>query len=114
MPITQTNPWLLLGGAVLTETIATMALKSSAGFTRLWPSALVVVGYGVAFYLLAITLKSLPVGIVYAAWSGAGIVLISLLGLLLFGETLNAMAISGIALIIGGIALLNFSRAVGH
>ena len=103
------NTWLLLAIAIVAEVIATLALKSSAGFTRLLPSALVVAGYGTAFYLLSNSLKFLPVGVVYAVWSGAGIVLVSLAGILLYDERLNTPAILGIALIVGGIIILNLS-----
>ena len=75
----MTNPWLLLGTAIVAEGIGTSGLKASAGFTRLGPS-LVVAGYGVAFYLLSLTLRHAPAGVAYAAWSGLGIVLIAAVG----------------------------------
>lgn len=98
--------WLLLALAILAEVIGTSALKSSEGFTRLLPSAVVVVGYGVAFYLLALTLKAIPVGIAYAVWSGAGIVLVTAIAWLMHGQKLDAWGILGIGLIIGGVAVL--------
>ena len=74
------NPWLILAIAIVAEVIGTTALKASDGFTRLWPSAIVVVGYGVSFYCLSLVLRSIPVGVTYAVWSGLGIVLISPIG----------------------------------
>ena len=107
--------WLYLAVAIVLEVLATSALKASEGFTRLWPSLLVVLGYAGAFYLLSLTLRSLPVGVVYAVWSGAGVVLITLAGWLLFGQKLDAPAFVGIALISAGVVVLNFfSRAVPH
>ena len=107
--------WLYLAVAIVLEVLATSALKASEGFTRLWPSLLVVLGYAGAFYLLSLTLRSLPVGLVYAVWSGAGVVLITLAGWLLFGQKLDAPAFVGIALISAGVVVLNFfSRAVPH
>ena len=84
------KPWLLLLGAIVAEVIGTSALKASEGFTRLGPTAVVVAGYGLAFWLLSITMRSIPVGVAYAAWSGLGIVLIALAGVLvmsLFSKT---------------------------
>lgn len=100
-------PWLYLSIAIVFEVVATSALKSSEGFTRLTPSLMVVVGYGVAFYCLSIALRSMPVGIIYAIWSGAGIVLITLVGWLVYGETLGWMALLGMALITVGVIVLN-------
>lgn len=107
--------WAVLSLAIIAEVIATSALKASDGFTRLWPSLLVVFGYGVAFYCLSITLRTLPVGVVYAIWSGAGVALIALIGWLLFGQSLDAPAITGMALIVAGVLVLNvFSKSVSH
>ena len=107
--------WAVLSLAIIAEVIATSALKASDGFTRLGPSLLVVFGYGVAFYCLSITLRTLPVGVVYAIWSGAGVALIALIGWLLFGQSLDAPAIVGMALIVAGVLVLNvFSKAVSH
>jgi len=97
------------------EVIATSALKASAGFTRLGPSLLTVAGYGLAFWLLSLTLRQLPTGVVYAIWSGVGIVLITLVGWLWFKEPLDAPALIGLGLIISGVAVLNlFSKSVPH
>jgi small multidrug resistance pump len=107
--------YLYLAIAIVAEVIATSALKASDGFTRLGPSLFVVVGYSVAFYFLSLTLRSLSVGIVYAIWSGAGIVLVSIIAWILFGQKLDVPAIIGIALIIGGVAVINlFSQSVSH
>lgn len=107
--------WLYLLLAIVAEVIATSALKSSAGFTRLLPSLAVVVGYGVAFYFLSLTLRSIPVGVAYAVWSGAGIVLISLVGRVLFGQRLDTPALVGIGLILAGVLVLQlFSDSSAH
>lgn len=107
--------WLLLGGAIVAEVIATSALKASAGFTRLGPSLLVVLGYGIAFWLLSLTLRSIPVGVAYAVWSGLGTVLIALAGWWLYGQRLDAPAIAGMALIIAGVLVMNLlSRSGAH
>jgi small multidrug resistance pump len=109
------QPWLILGIAIVSEVIATSALKASDGFTRLLPSAVVVVGYGIAFYSLALVLRTLPVGIVYAIWSGVGVALIALVGWLLYGQALDLPAIVGIGLIVAGVIVLNvFSKTVAH
>ena len=109
------NAYLILLLAVFAETVGTTALQASQQFTRLWPSVLVVVGYGLAFYLMALTLKVMPVGIVYAIWSGMGIVLIALIGLVVFGQKLDFPAIAGLGLIIGGILIIHlFSNNAAH
>ena len=107
--------WLILAVAIVAEVIATSALKLSDGFTRLWPSLLVVVGYGTAIYLLSLTLKVIPVGIVYAIWSGIGIVLIALVATLFLGQRLDAPAMLGMALIVSGVVVIHlFSRVSVH
>ncbi|HVL75399.1 MAG TPA: SMR family transporter [Noviherbaspirillum sp.] len=107
--------WMFLGMAILAEVAATSALKSSAGFTRLGPSILVVIGYACAFYFLSLTLRTIPVGVAYAIWAGLGIVLISLIGLFVFGQTLDAPALIGMGLIIAGVVVMYaFSRSVPH
>lgn len=109
------NPWLCLSIAILAEVIATSALTASHGFTRLWPSVAVVIGYTIAFYFLALSLRTIPVGIAYAVWSGAGIVLISLIGWAVFRQTLDAAAMLGIGLILVGVLVINVgSRSVVH
>ena len=107
--------WLFLAVAIIGEVAATSALKSSDGFTKLAPSAVVVVGYGVAFYFLSLALKSIPVGIAYAVWAGLGIVLVAGLAWLLHGQKLDAWALVGIGLIVSGVAVLNLlSKVSAH
>jgi small multidrug resistance pump len=107
--------WLYLTVAIVAEVIATSALKATASFTRPGPSIVVAVGYGVAFYFLARTLEVIPVGITYAVWSGVGIVLITLIAWLVYGQTLDLAAIVGLALIVAGVVVLNlFSKSVPH
>ena len=100
------GPYAMLALAIASEVVATSALKASYGMTRLAPASLVVVGYSAAFYLLALTLKTLPVGSVYAIWSGLGVVGVAVIGAILFGESLGPVKLAGIALIIAGVALL--------
>ena len=107
--------YLYLAIAIVAEVIATSFLKSCEGFTRLTPSILVIIGYSVAFYFLSLTLRSMSVGVVYAIWCGAGIVLVSVIAWLLFGQKLDAPAIAGIVLIITGVVVINlFSKSVAH
>jgi small multidrug resistance pump len=107
--------WLYLAIAIASEVVATSALKASHGFTRPYPSLLVVAGYCLAFFFLSLTLQTIPLGIAYAVWSGTGIVLISLMGLVLYGQQLDIAAVVGIALIIAGVIVLNmFSRLAVH
>ncbi|SFM26870.1 DMT family transporter [Rugamonas rubra] len=107
--------WLFLAVAIVAEVIATSALKASEGFSKLVPSTLVVVGYGIAFYMLSRVLSAIPVGIAYAIWSGAGIVLVSLVGLFLYKQRLDFPAMLGIALIISGVVVMQvFSKTSGH
>ena len=106
---------IFLSIAIVSETIATSALKSSDGFSRLWPSLLVVAGYCAAFYFLSLTLRTIPVGVAYAIWSGVGVVLIALAGWLIHGQRLDAPALIGIALIVAGVVVMNvFSTTGGH
>ena len=107
--------WLYLALAILAEVIATSFLKASAGFSRLWPSLAVVAGYGLAFFLLSLTLRSIPVGIAYAVWAGLGIVLVALIGWLAYGQKLDAAGIAGMTLIIAGVLVINLlSKSAGH
>ncbi|MEP4248787.1 DMT family transporter [Tateyamaria sp.] len=101
--------------AVIAETIGTTALQASDQFTRVWPSVLVVIAYGFAFYFLGIALKYIPVGIAYALWSGLGIVLIALIGFAVFGQVLDIAALVGLSMIIGGIVVIQmFSSSATH
>ena len=107
--------WLYLTIAILSEVIATSALKSADGFSRLGPSLLVVIGYASAFYFLSLTLRSIPLGIAYAIWSGVGVALVSIIGWIIYHQTLNAAALTGIALIVAGVVILSlFSTNVPH
>ena len=107
--------WLFLGLAVLFETIGTTALQASQQFTRAGPSVGVVFGYGISFYLLSITLQYMPVGVVYAIWSGLGICFIAAIGYLVFGQRLDLPALAGIGLIMAGILVINlFSDTAMH
>ncbi len=98
--------WLVLLVAIVSEVVGTSALKASQGFTRFIPSIVVIAGYASAFYFLSLTLKSIPVGIAYAIWSGVGMVLVSVAGLVLYRQTLDLAAIVGIGLIVAGVVLL--------
>ena len=100
-------PWTLLAVAIVTEVLATSSLKASDGFTRLWPSIGAACGYAVSLYCLSLTQRSIPVGVVYAIWSGVGIVLISLMGWWLFDQVLSPPAVIGIGLITVGVLVLN-------
>ena len=101
--------------AVLSEVTATTALKFSEGFTKLVPSIIVVVGYGLSFYLLSLSLKVIPIGVAYALWSGIGIVLTVIAGMILWRKPLDWARVIGIILIIGGILVINmFSKVSAH
>ena len=107
--------YLYLSIAVAAEVIATSALKASDGFTRPLPTVIVALGYGVAFYFLSLVLKTVPVGVAYAIWSGAGIVLIGLIGWLVLKQPLDLPAMLGMGLIIAGVAVIQlFSRTAAH
>jgi len=107
--------YLYLALAIVAEVIATSALKASEGFTRLGPIVLVAVGYGVSFVLLSLVLKTIPVGVAYAIWSGVGIVLVTILGVVLFEQVPDLAAMVGLGLIVSGVVVLNaFSRVVVH
>lgn len=107
--------YLALFAAIVAEVVATSALARSDSFTRLGPSIVTIVGYGIAFYLLSIPLKVMPTGIVYAIWSGLGIVLISAVAWVWSGQKLDAPAILGLGLIVAGVLVVNlFSKSVGH
>lgn len=92
--------YTFLAIAIFSEVIGTLSLKASEGFSRLGPSIVVVVAYGLAFYFLSLTLKTIPVGVAYAIWSGVGVTLVALIGWLVFGQKLDLPAIVGMGLII--------------
>lgn len=102
-------PYLYLAIAILAEVIGTSALKATRGFTRLGPSLVVVLSYAVAFYFLSLALQAIPVGVAYAVWSGVGIALITLIGWVVYRQRLDAPALAGIALILLGVVVLNWS-----
>ena len=107
--------YLLLLVAIVFESVATSSLKSSEGFTRLGPSLLAILCYGVSFYLLSLTLKTIPIGIAYALWAGLGIVLVAGIGVVVFGQRLDWPAVIGMGLIVAGIVVINvFSRTAAH
>ena len=107
--------WIYLAIAIVADVIGTAALKASDGFTKLYPSLVVAVSYGISFYCLSLTLRTVPVGIAYAIWSGVGVVLVSLIGWLVFNQKLDLPALLGITLIAAGVAVLNlFSKSALH
>lgn len=101
------NPYLLLGAAIVSELFGTTALKLSEGFTEPLPSVGVVVGYGLAFYLVALVLEDLPVGLVYGTWAALGVVGVAIIGVAVFGETVDMAGALGIALIVAGVYVVN-------
>lgn len=103
------NAWLYLMLAILSEVVATSALKACEEFSRFWPSLLVVVGYAMAFWLMTLSLRSIPVAIAYAIWSAAGIALLTVIGWWWYGERLNLSGMTGLAMIIGGVLLVRLS-----
>jgi small multidrug resistance pump len=108
-------PYVYLAISLVAEVIATSALKASDGFSKLWPSVIVVIGYGIAFHFLALTLKTIPVGVAYAIWAGAGVTIVAIVGWVLFGQKLDAPAIIGMAMIVGGVVIMQaFSKTTGH
>lgn len=107
--------YLYLAIAILTEVIGTTALKASKEFTQLVPSVLVVLGYGASFYFMALALRSIPLGITYAIWSGLGVVMITLAGIFLYKEMPDLPAIIGMTLIISGLIVIHlFSKTAAH
>ncbi|CAI0909857.1 Methyl viologen resistance protein C [Serratia proteamaculans] len=101
--------------AIVAEVIATTMLKASEGFTRLWPSLVVVVGYAVAFWGLSMVVKTMPLGIVYAIWSGMGIVLVSIAAVFVYQQKLDLPAVLGMGLIIAGVLVINLlSKTAAH
>ena len=107
-------PWFLLVVAIATEVVGTLALRASNGFTQVVPAAITVVTYLISIVLLALVLKTLPVGVVYAIWSAVGIALVAILGRLIFNDPVPPIAAVGMVLIVGGVALVGFSGAKTH
>lgn len=106
--------YFYLGLAIIAEVVATSALKASQEFTRFWPTVVVVVGYALAFYLLTLALRSLPVGIAYAFWAGLGIVLVTLIGVVVYGEKPDLPAMIGLGLIIAGVVVIQAFSSMSH
>ena len=107
--------WILLLLAGLCEVGWAVGLKYSEGFTRLWPSLIVAAGYAIAFVCLSLALRTIPTGVAYAIWSGAGVVLVSAIAWIFMGQKLDAPALIGMALILAGVLVINlFSRTAGH
>ena len=113
--MTAVPTYLILGAAIVAEVIATSALAVSGSFTRLQPSLVAIFGYAAALWLLSLTLQTMAAGVVYAIWSGLGIVLITAVGWIWLKQTLDFAAVAGLALILAGVIVINvFSRAVSH
>jgi small multidrug resistance pump len=111
----MTMHWIYLAIAIVAEVVGTTFLKASEGFSKPLPSLAVVVGYGLAFFFLSRTLDTLPVGVAYAVWSGAGVTLVAAIGWLFMGQKLDAAAILGMGLIVAGVVVLNlFSKSAAH
>ncbi|XXJ18991.1 DMT family transporter [Desulfovibrio caledoniensis] len=107
--------YIYLALAIISEVVGTTALQSSHGFTRLGPSLVVIAGYGLAFYLLSLVLRTIPMGVAYAIWAGLGIVLIGLAGVVFHKQPLDLPAMLGMGLIVAGVAVINiFSKTVVH
>ena len=109
------NHWVYLITAIVSEVIATSALKASTGFTKPLPSVVVVIGYLVSFYFLSLTLKTIPVGIAYAIWAGLGIVLVSIAAAFIYQQKPDLPAMLGMGLIVSGVVVIQlFSQSTGH
>ena len=107
--------WFYLFIAIVSEVVATSALKAADGFTKLTPSIIVVVGYASAFFFLSIIVRTMPLGIAYAIWSGVGVSLVTIAGWIIYGQKLDLAAMIGIGLIVAGVVVLNaFSKSVTH
>jgi small multidrug resistance pump len=107
--------WFYLAAAILVEVIATSALKASNGFSRPVPAAIVIVGYSASFYLLSLTLRTVPMAVAYAIWSGVGLALITLSGMWIFKQSIDLPAIAGMGLILSGVVVIQvFSQAAPH
>ena len=107
--------YFYLSIAIITEVISTSALKASQEFTKLTPSIIVIVGYAISFYFMTLTLRTIPLGITYAIWSGLGIVLVTIIGIYLYKEMPDIYAVIGMAFIIIGVMIIHlFSKSVSH
>ncbi len=107
--------WFFLAVAIVAEVIATTALRATDGFRNLLPSLIVVIGYATSFYFLSLTLRTIPMGVTYAIWSGVGIILISMTGFIVYNQILDVPAWIGIGLILAGVVVMQlFSKSVPH
>lgn len=106
--------WIFLSVAIVAEIIATSALKLTAGFSRFWPTLITVSGYLIAFYFLSLSLRTIPIGVAYAVWSGVGIVAIALIGWWFFQQRLDLASYIGIGLIVAGVMVLNLFSKIGQ
>lgn len=107
--------YLYLAIAILAEVVATSSLKASAEFTRLFPSLIVVFGYGISFYFMTLVLRTIPLGITYAVWSGVGIVLVAVVGFFFYKQTPDIPAVIGMGLIVSGVVVIHvFSKTISH
>ena len=100
------NKWVYLTLAIFSEVMATASLKSTEGFSKLWPSVIVLVGYSAAFYFLSLTLDTIPIGVAYAIWSGVGVAAITLVSIFVFDQKIDAAGFVGIGLIVAGVIIL--------
>ena len=100
------NTWIYLTFAILSEVIATASLKSTEGFTKLWPSLVVLVGYSAAFYFLSLTLEDIPIGVAYAVWSGVGVATITIVSVVNMDQKIDLAGVLGIGLIVIGVIVL--------
>ena len=111
----MTMQWIYLAIAIVSEVIATSSLKAAEGFTHWVPSLIVIVGYASSFYFLSLTLRTIPIGVAYAIWSGVGVALVTLIGWSIYHQSLNIAALIGITLIISGVIVLClFSKSLTH
>jgi len=104
--LSSSLPYLYLFLAIISETVATSAIKSSEGFTKLYPSLTVIIGYSISFYLLSMVIKYLPIGVTYAIWSGVGIIFITLIGIFYYNEKVNLASMIGMGFIILGVIII--------
>jgi small multidrug resistance pump len=104
-------PYVLLALTIITEVIATLSLRATEGFTKLVPSVVVVAGYGLSFWLMALTLRYLQLGVVYAIWSGVGTAIVAAVGILFLDEPARWNILAGIGLVTAGVVLLNIGGA---
>jgi len=103
--------WIMLAIAIAAEIVATTSLKQSDGFSKLWPSVVTIIGYVIAFWLVGQALKTIPVSVAYAIWSGVGTAVVAAIGMAFLGESVSVMKVGGIAMIVAGVVALNLGGA---